>query len=129
MARFAIAIVVARWLGAEFAVQGFDWDEVFLLASGAAAVGLIYDTTRRERRLEAYALDFEQRITRVETRQPDVELEARLRERVEERVAMQGERLAVLEERADQVEGRLAREFETAAELEARLTGDEDERE
>ena len=92
-------------------ILAWDWDEVLMLAMGFAGFAYIVADLKRERRLDEVAMNHEGRLSSLEANHDDsIALEVRLRdvenrvennERLDERIAALGERVAVLETRAE----------------------------
>ena len=95
-------------------ITGFDYDELLMVCMGFAAAAYVLVDYRRERKLDAIAIEHAERLTALEANNDDsIALEGRLRtveirterdERIEERIAAYAERVAVLETQMAELE-------------------------
>jgi hypothetical protein len=90
-----------------YAATWLDWEEIMALAGAVAALGWVYAEVKRERRLDALAIEHAERLARLEaTATDDLTVEARIRdveirighaERIDERFSGLAERVRALE--------------------------------
>lgn len=86
----------------DYVAQFLDWEEVMALAAGFAAVAYVIVDQKRERRLDALALEFSSTLTAHSMRLDALEARSNTDlDNLQERIAGYAERVAVIEARID----------------------------
>jgi hypothetical protein len=89
---FVVGVAIITFT--EAGLLALDWDEILMICTGLAAFGYVIADAMKDRRFDRLAVEFAERIARLEANNDDgVALEGRL--------AVLGERVAILETKID----------------------------